>query len=336
MDVFAGGQSLSGALAGASRPASVALILMGFLAIYLWLAWRTPLGDWDALAMWNLRGRLIGFNPDPLVGIWLPTYYPHPDYPPLLPLGLAGGWRLVGVPTPWVPILLQGGIYLMMLWLLREQRWAMVLVGGVGVSQAARQMADLPLSLAVLGATVAWVKEQEGWMGMALGLGLLIKNEGALIAVCFTAIWLLATRRWSWRLLIPLFLLGGLLVAYKTQASRPNDLVSGSGGALDRIQDVQRWLIVGLYTLGQLLTWSTGAWIVLLLVLWFSPEQHPAVAPLVALGAIWAGYLAIYLTTPHNLVWHLSTSYDRLQLHLFPAVVYALSCGPMTNESETV
>jgi hypothetical protein len=40
-----------------------------------------------------------------------------------------------------------------------------------------------------------------------------------------------------------------------------------------------------------------------------------------------AGYLAVYVVSPHELNWHLTTSLYRLILQLFPAGVFLLFCA---------
>ena len=42
------------------------------------------------------------------------------------------------------------------------------------------------------------------------------------------------------------------------------------------------------------------------------------------LGTIAAAYYAVYLLTPHDLNWHLSTSIDRLTLQVWPGFLFAL------------
>ena len=51
------------------------------------------------------------------------------------------------------------------------------------------------------------------------------------------------------------------------------------------------------------------------------------------LGAMLAGYFFVYLTTPHDLAWHVSTSMDRLLIHLWPSMLLAvfLYMGEPTN-----
>jgi hypothetical protein len=41
-------------------------------------------------------------------------------------------------------------------------------------------------------------------------------------------------------------------------------------------------------------------------------------------GLLAAVYVAIYLTTPAGLDWHLRTSFDRLLFHLWPSALFAL------------
>jgi len=46
------------------------------------------------------------------------------------------------------------------------------------------------------------------------------------------------------------------------------------------------------------------------------------VLPAGVIGLVCAGYYGIYLTTPHDLEWHLATSLDRLIVQLWPMVVF--------------
>ena len=66
-------------------------------------------GGWDALAMWNLRARLISLTNAPVSAIVDPAFSgTHPDYPLLLPSLVARGWQYAGsaTATPAVPIAL--------------------------------------------------------------------------------------------------------------------------------------------------------------------------------------------------------------------------------------
>jgi MFS family permease len=42
------------------------------------------------------------------------------------------------------------------------------------------------------------------------------------------------------------------------------------------------------------------------------------------LGLMLAGYIGVYLTTPHDLDWHLATSLDRLLVQVWPMAVVAV------------
>ena len=85
---------------------------------------RSPDGGFDAWAIWNQHARFLMYAPE--VG-----FHPgvtHPDYPPLVPLLVAFGWRLFGV-APVVPIFMHGLVFCAILYLLRHSVWRMALIG---------------------------------------------------------------------------------------------------------------------------------------------------------------------------------------------------------------
>lgn len=308
-------------ISGATGFSAVALIVFGLL--YIWLALRVPYGHYDAIQMWNLRGRLIAFNPDPTVGIWPPAHYAHSEYPPLLPLVLGSLWRVFG-DTVYVPIVVHGLVFLGVLWCFRRHWWAMFFIGVVTLPFAAHQNADLPLGLLLLIACRSWKHDNLVTMGLALGLGMLTKNEGVLIAVCVLVIWFVTERRIDWRLLMTLVMCVFLLIAFKSQVTTSNDILSASG-AFSRLFDWQRWVLIGLATLTLLLTWGIFAFPMLGIALWFTDTRINLSPQLLAVLLIWCGYIGIYAITPHDLGWHLATSYNRLIIQVFPTLVYCLT-----------
>jgi hypothetical protein len=53
------------------------------------------------------------------------------------------------------------------------------------------------------------------------------------------------------------------------------------------------------------------------------PRLEPWLRPAAALLALMTiGYFFVYVTTPHDLAWHLRTSLDRLVLQLLPGIVF--------------
>jgi hypothetical protein len=303
-----------------SHSATLSVTLLAvFLLAYAVVALLIPNGQWDAYAIWNVRARFLYYGADPF-------HYPavaHPDYPLLLPLAVAFGYRLIGATHPLVPIVLHGFVYAGTMWLFRRNIWLLSIVGLVGLQYASYQYADLPLALALLAATVAFYQSRQIGVGLALGIAIHTKNEGLLIAACFLFVWAAAQRRVPWRAVLAFAPFLALLVAFKLWVNVPNDVV-GSTGILERLVDVERAVTVLQFVVPRFFVFGSGInLIVISIVLLLRIPIRPTV-PLVAALLIFSGYLAIYQITPHDVQWHMLYSYDRLILHLFPTVLYSL------------
>jgi archaellum biogenesis protein FlaJ (TadC family) len=55
-----------------------------------------------------------------------------------------------------------------------------------------------------------------------------------------------------------------------------------------------------------------------------SSERQRQIWLLIIILGQFAGYFFIYLITPHDLSWHISTSMDRVISHLFPMLIFWL------------
>jgi hypothetical protein len=53
---------------------------------------------------------------------------------------------------------------------------------------------------------------------------------------------------------------------------------------------------------------------------------------LLLLGLMLGSYFAIYVISPHDLHWHLSRSFDRLLLQLWPTLTFAIGCTGISKE----
>jgi hypothetical protein len=288
--------------------------------VYLLISALVPNGQFDAYAFWNTRARFIFYSLDAF-------HYPgvvHADYPILMPLIIALGYRFAGSTTPLIPIVFHLIVFLSVLWCFRRQLWLVWLVGMVAIQYATYQFADLPLALTLLLATIAYFNHYELLVGVLLGLGLHLKNEGMLIALCFFAVWMLRERRIPWRAIAGILPFAALLILFKLWVGTPNDVV-GTAGTLQRILDSSRYWIVLLFMALDLCRFGTGAFFIFFILLWLRDEHPRLSVPLLGVLLIYAGYYAIYITTPHELVGHMGSSHDRLVLQLFPTFVYALT-----------
>ena len=303
----------SSAVSGRAKVIAALLIL----ALFGVLSYLSPLGSFvDAIVIWNLHAKFLMVAP---IGIVYPAYS-HPDYPPLLSLLVALGWRVVGV-TPVIPVLIQGMVLATILYVLRRSFWRMVLFGVWLAPYSSNQISDVPLSLCVLLAVVAMQKGRWWLMGIALGFALLTKNEGSLIALAFLCSSLVVHGKRAWASLVSLapFLL--FLLLYKSLVNMPNDVMA-SQDIFERALTWWRYPVVAAMTIW-LTTFNCGPVIALAIVGLKMESSRLDQAVLLGCAIVLAGYFMIYVITPHDIWWHVSNSVDRLVVHLFPSLIFA-------------
>ena len=236
---------------------------------------------------------------------------------------------------------------------------AIILVGTpFFTGHAAAQYADVPLSFFYLATLVllCLADREEGrrgllaLAGLACGMAAWTKNEGLLFMIC-----VLLTRTWSLtrtsglrsgcRRMLP-FIAGLLPVElvvlfFKLRYALPNDIVGSAGraSALERVLTPSRYVAIVEWFFKHVFTF--GKWDELLFIP-ISPVplllgalalfgiqsdarglQGPATAAR-ALGLTLAGYLVIFLITPHKLEWQMGTAGGRLLLQLWPSALFVL------------
>ncbi len=219
------------------------------------------------------------------------------------------------------------------------------------IYQGAYQYADVPLGFFVLATFVALaladtVEDRAGGFvalaGLTAGLAAWTKNEGLLfvLALFFAHLLVIAHLR-GWRqalrrqgaMLLGLAPMLILVVAFKWGVAPPNDLVASLRPAdiVDRLTDPGRlWYV--LQAFGErfltLSGWLVPAPLALLLYLFVvgrgtsDLERESLATMAVTLGVLLAGYLFVYVVTPHDLTWHVETSMHRLLLHGWPSVLF--------------
>jgi hypothetical protein len=322
-----------------------------------------PHGAWDAFAMWNARARFFHRAGDAWLDAFRISSLFHPDYPALLPSSIARLWTYTGDETTLAPALvgfLFAVSTLALLFSVLAQRrgvaaaaLAAVLLCGLRTVHygddslfllASIQLADAPLAFFVLGAVSLALPDDSGrrsslaGAGLVTSLGAWCKNEGALlVAVVAISVLLLelprAGPKAALRRLTPA-LLGAvpvlaLVVAYKVLLAPPGDLLSASNaGALDRILDAGRYREIGWQALAALTRYGGGAIAVLavaIAAIGLRPraEWAPNALPALTVFGMGAGFLLVYLITPHDLAWHLESSKYRLLTQLWPATLLA-------------
>jgi hypothetical protein len=327
---------------------------------------RQPDGNWDAWAIWNARARSlyrtageVRLACSPLRS--LAGFTAHPEYPLLLPTVIAIGWTILGGETKVVPALLS--ILPMLL---------VVAIAALTVARTAKPrgawvaaillttptlslMAQAQYAEALLGALLiaglgllatAW--DTNDWYtndsararcfalaGLSLGFSGLVKHEGLLFLGAASLVIAIARPRD----LLPMAMGAAFPLAmtlwFQLGFAPPGDLAQGPRGLemLWRLGPIALSLARRVvYFQG----WSLHllAWVIALGVRLLAGDLPTASKRLLLICAlVFGGFCAAFLTTPHDVEWHLRTSIDRLILQLWPTLVIALAIKPSAAAS---
>ncbi|HLK18820.1 MAG TPA: hypothetical protein VKT81_07680 [Bryobacteraceae bacterium] len=231
---------------------------------------------------------------------------------------------------------------------------------------AANQYADAPLSFFVL-ATLGLLCLQERYpedlrftilAGLTAGFAAWTKNEGELLLVALIVARAWAIVRYGNRAtLVPQFIklaLGlaaplAIIVFFKLKFAPANDLLSHKPGQIaSHLTDLGRWItvleayVVQPFRIGTFRIGSILAPIILLLGLyWYflrfkvdSRDRASLATILCTLAITLAGEFLIYVALPGDADWQLSTSFERLLLHLWPAGLLAFFLAVNTPQLE--
>ncbi len=308
------------------------------LVTALFLALKSPHGiGWDAWTIWNLRARFLfrggAHWTDAAAIFWV-----KPDYPLLIPATIAQAWTYLGNDTVIIPVLVAMlftfatvGLTVSSLSIFRSKSQGylggLILLGTpFFIKHGMSQYADVPLGFFFLATMVLFTlherarKATPGLLtltGMAAGFSAWIKNEGLLFLVAAIASHgavIIALKGWKTYLRQMLSFALGLLpvliiIAYfKITLAPSNDLLSGFYfGEWYHLIGIPP--ILGVYLLG--VGVKTNA-----------EDRLPTLYALLVLSLTLTGYFLVYVATPHDLLWHLRYSLDRLLLQLWPSFIF--------------
>jgi hypothetical protein len=204
-------------------PAVFYVVLSGSVITFILIAFTHQHGEWDAWSIWNLRARFLARGTEHWRNAFvLSQGLPHADYPLLLPLTIARGWKYIGSEAFLVPIAVaflftfsSVGILCSSLAILRSKRTCYlagtVMLGASSLaSHGASQYADVVIGFFMLCAIVAVAMrhqmpggENAGFLvmaGLAVGFAAWTKNEGLLFLVVFAGVFFLeAAWRSGWK-----------------------------------------------------------------------------------------------------------------------------------------
>jgi hypothetical protein len=325
------------------------LVALATAALFGWQLYMNPHGYEDAWFIWNLDARFIYLAQD-----WKILYAPggpgwHPDYPLLVSLNIVSGWVILGQDSPRIQMvvttlftLILPGILFSGLSLLKDTKQAalatiVLLASPMIVNYGISQQADIPVAGCVLASLVLaalYFKTRAGNLlllaGLTTSLTAWAKNEGylfifisaVLMTVFLAALGQIRTlKNYVIGSAIPL----SVILLFKFTLPVANDLFAQNN--LAQFLDGNRYLVIlqKLFEVAANLGWWSPVSLLIVLLIygllaWFDYPE-PLIVKFIGLALFLQllGYFVIYLITPHDLLWHVNTSFERLLLQLFPA-----------------
>jgi hypothetical protein len=325
----------------------------------------SPHGQWDAWAIWNQKARFLLRGQ----GVWLDELkiaWSSPGHPLLVPGAVARVWAYAGTETTFAPAavaLVFGAsivaVVMGALDLRRRRAWvagAVLLAPATFVQQIASQQADIPVGFFIIATLGMLCQEPSGrWRdeltgrsalllaGMTTSLAAWSKNEGLLFlpASFLLAAWLSGRhgrmRQLGW------WIVGAtpalLTIAWFKLVVAPVAPIYLAGGGLSTLLDAGRHRLVWSLTVERLISWG-GAGAPWALPLGLAAAVAAACMRsasmarvlLAVLGVVLTGYYVVWVITPVDVEFVVSTTFSRVIAQMWPVIVLAVfSTGPPTS-----
>jgi hypothetical protein len=317
-------------------PRKFAILIHAITALtlisYAFYATLAPLWEWDFWAIWGLKARVFfehrGLDWRFLSSEW--NTFAHTDYPQLVTFNydfialVGGGWN-----DRWLGLLnVAFAIALLLVVYSVARREASPLVAALVTLACAATAGSRYVGLAegaliafggagVLMVRAAIVDDDASAMrhgALLLGFAASCKNEGVALLVAVAIALTLVARRWLLRLWPSVIIIAPWMLL-RAFHHLPTDLVEGNVIArfLTHLRSIGTIILDLSLTLVDPLLWV--ALIAGVLVLPNVARRRERFVLLVVAIQL-AFYIASYLVTPHNVHWHISTSWTRLTRHL--------------------
>lgn len=295
---------------------------------------KSPYGTGlDVWAIWKLKARHLFYGQEPFISLKAaPLNFSHPDYPLFYPLSLAWGWMWSGGQNVWVSwffcAVFATGLAGAVAWGCGQKGW-MLFAGLFVIStpqimgMAGSQYADIFVAYFNCLAIAIFLRGEENfetyfWTGIFFGIGTFVKNEGWLSLAAMAFILVPSKSR-----NMGAFLAGALpgvilclLFKWKIAAHQTTAIhFEGFQGITTYLQFLVREVL-------NENKWTYG-WIgILLLPVLMKPKERKIQTVYLWFLVVNAGYALVHLTDGCSgpaLENHLSTTFDRLLTHTFPA-----------------
>lgn len=312
------------------------LLFLVWVAFMVFTIFTVRWGAWDAWSIWNLHAKFM-YYPE----IWTTMFvkelsWSHADYPLLFPAAIAMFWRSMHGVYAFVPASIALFTYLLIL-ITIYSRFKDHIKVGIGllillmldfnfVAICASQFADSLIACTYLIVMILMVEKPKHYLlvaGIICSLALSIKNEGyvLLLSLClYTLLYeddRLAKLKGILMGAAPLFLMALFI---KATYAPSNDIMAGQSiSTFDKLLDPYRYFHILRFSMETLFAKYYSFLIVVLICVKNISKLSGEYRILFFSFVI---YLGIYLITPRELLWHMSTSMKRLFHHLYPAAIY--------------
>ncbi len=322
------------------------IVVLVSILIYslLFFATTSRWGNWDAWAIWTLHAKFLTYDTGFINLFTDATAWTHADYPLMLPSVIAIIWKSFGNFSPLVPVMasyITGiAVPLTIYFAFKEMNYVvtgqviliLLTCSIIFIPYASSLLSDSLLGLFILFPFVLiylMPKEKPlyylffiGFFAAASGW---IKNEGILFFIIFSFYYLI----WNFRDLnnIKVYALGSILpllilFVFKQFYAPPNDLMDGQNSAtLYKIMDISRYFIISRYFVSTMLK-EFGLLSALPVLVFFVDYKYYLSFSFIIILTLLAGYFFIYVVTPNDLGWHLSTSFSRLLHQVLPVFIF--------------
>ena len=323
------------------------IVLLAGIAIIMYRGYilEEKYGYWDAWWIWDYHAKFLKSSEYWRQLFSLDTAF-HPDYPLYISATVAFFWRIIGKDTMVVPyafsflisLLIPVVIYLDLYRKNLPVAAIVLLVFAFDkfyLRNALSQYADLPLGFLFLCCFTCIDKGKEreqasmvAVIAALLGCCMWMKNEGALLALVFIAFntgRLFAQGSWRYFLAGIIFPVSVLL--FFKIGSKGNELINGqSVHTLAYLFDFSRYKLIAQSMYEHLsynfipLDFGLLFYIIFCMIEKKLPGRNMQILLCCTLG-----FFLVYILSPLNLEWHLSTSLDRVLLQLMPSFVYVIA-----------
>lgn len=320
-----------------------------------------PHGQWDAWAVWNHKARFFFRGGDEWTAV-LAIDWANSGHPLFVPTAVARLWAYAGAELTIVPAMLGllcgAAIVAVVMGALdvrHTRAWiagAVLLAPGTFIQQVASQQADVPFAFFMVSTLIMlrpdriarWFESRDGrgpliLAGALASMAAWTKNEGVLLVgisallVAWMAIRVGHSRRIAWWVVgaapVVLTLVWfKLFVApappqYLSEAPTFTTLAERFFGPERRaIVDALIWQRVSGWG-GPLARGVLPLGLVAVTLVSVTRTGRSARTILAAVGLMFAGYYGIYLLTPLDVEFLVSTTFDRLMVQVWPSLVLA-------------